>query len=290
MSETDAVRAQYERFPYPKVSLLSEPLTPEADPSLESIFEMIEPSHRPHALPSHRGARILVVGCGTFEAAGVALLHPFAQSITALDLSARSLKLTEARIRNLLRRGRLVPKLTYVRADLEQDSDFLAVTGDNFDYILASNVLHHLADPLGSLARISRLLAPHGILRMRVYPPKSRAKMDELAQYFKSKGLTAQSRGLILRTHFYAWRLPRANPMRATFFTNPERTRLPNLVDAFFHARVNSPSFTEWGAAAMKVGLTLLREDTQQVDFKKLDELDAGGNLGQNPIFWFQKL
>src|SRR5271156_4910812 len=129
-----AVQAFYERMPYPA------PLT-----NLDKNLALLQSPERrrirsllmfPGGEPNSR-QQILVAGCGTSQAAKVALREPDAR-VVAIDISSTSL----GHLRVLQRKYALdnleVRQLSLLDvASLER----------NFDQIICTGVLHHLPDP-----------------------------------------------------------------------------------------------------------------------------------------------
>jgi len=172
-----SVREQYERFPYPPIPWLALPSKGEGR-GLAYAYgrELVQASPFAQALAANDRPRILVAGCGTFEPVVAAMANPDAAEIVAVDLSATSLERLEKRLRfasvvsrwSSSRRRALNPPLRLVRADLFDWED------GQFDFIIASNVLHHVQEPDLLLRRLAGWLGPGGLLRMVTYAQHSR--------------------------------------------------------------------------------------------------------------------
>ena len=183
----DIVREHYNRFPYPPVPRLALPMAGRARGiAWETGRQMAGRRRR-----SHKGIRILVAGAGTLEALVVAQQHPRASEVVALDLSASSLAVLKQR--TMLARvacytlglgvlGRVAP-IHAVEADLATWED-----EEGFDYIVATNVLHHHADPLGLLERLSGMLKEGGFLRLTTYPRASRFWPRAIGRWLRLRG------------------------------------------------------------------------------------------------------
>jgi len=144
----------YSRFPYP--------WPPMSFPKLDDVeFETIMLNQSigdwDHTLiPAN--AKIWIAGCGTNQAVYTALRFPQA-SIVGSDISQASLEIcdkisTSLRIRNLSLRHESLSKVEY---------------DHEFDYIVSTGVVHHTADPLNALKRVSRALKQSGVLELMVY-------------------------------------------------------------------------------------------------------------------------
>jgi SAM-dependent methyltransferase len=102
--------------------------------------------------------RVLVPGCGTFQAVALALQLPTAD-ILGVDLAEESLATcrkaaAEIGLGNLTVREENILELSFQ---------------DELDYIDCDGVLHHLADPAAGFKALARALKPEGILRVMVY-------------------------------------------------------------------------------------------------------------------------
>ncbi|MGE3962124.1 MAG: class I SAM-dependent methyltransferase [Dehalococcoidia bacterium] len=107
--------------------------------------------------------RVLDAGCGTGDNT-VFLAHQLrgtGAEIVALDFSKTSLDINRAR---LAKRG--LENVRHVLAPIEE-----APTLDlgEFDFIVCSGVLHHLASPLAGLAALRSMLKPDGLMGIMVY-------------------------------------------------------------------------------------------------------------------------
>src|SRR6185503_20489625 len=95
---------------------------------------------------------VLVAGCGTWQAAKYALVHPDAR-VVAIDVSPTSLEHTE----------RLKQKYNLTNLDVRQLP--IESSGDldhTFDHIVCTGVLHHLADPDIGLRALQSVLKKDG--------------------------------------------------------------------------------------------------------------------------------
>ncbi|MDB5674557.1 MAG: Methyltransferase type 12 [Sphingomonas bacterium] len=105
-------------------------------------------------------ADILIAGCGTGrEAAHWALRCPDAQ-ITAIDISPASLAFAAERCA-----AAGIGNITFHQLDLHN----VATLGRQFDAVVCSGVLHHLADPERGWAAITGVLKPGGVMSLMVY-------------------------------------------------------------------------------------------------------------------------
>lgn len=301
----NSVRDQYETHPYP-------PLHWAALPHARQLLSLSLSQYRESRAPA---PRILVLGCGTLEPLLVAEQNRDAAQITAVDLSAASLEVLRKRSR-LYRIATFLnrrPGVEFVCADfMEWGNRSLG----EWDYVIASNVLHHLEDPVRGLARCSQFLKPGGILRMVTYPKLSRIWMRAGSDYFRAHGMTGRERDLRARCAQVILQLPLTHPVRSAYRASSEILTRTGLVDAYFHAQENPLSPMEWARAAATSGLTFHGEwpvaaraddhsrtldawlpelldsparDQQWLPLWKLDVLDSLLELGSNPVLTWVK-
>lgn len=240
------------------------------------------------------GLRILVAGCGTFEPLVVAQMHPSAREIVAVDLSARSIEVLRARLRwaRVARPFSRWPRVRTICGDLGEFSN------EPFDYILASNMLHHVPDPAAMLAHLSSLLRVGGVIRVVTYPKMSRHFMRKTAAFLQDIAPRDAAREIR--------KLSPTNPIRSCFESQPEIHTQTGLIDAFYNACENPLSPLEWENASRAAGLELYAEaqtETSRSSFltelvpasaalgvwKQLQILDDLLELCANPVLWFRK-
>lgn len=308
----DPVKQQYERFPYPPVSALALPRRGQGQGlQYERAVEVAQQHGLDAVTPAtHAGIRILVAGCGTLEALLVAQVHPRAAEVVALDVSRRSLDVLQrrlhwARTRDLMHlaplRGRGMAPVRSVEADVRQwQSD------EDFDYILANNMLHHTEQPAATLQHLAGLLKPGGVLRMVTYPAMSRFWLQRSGDWLRWHGLGPDTPGLKRRAVEAIDELPQPHPLRSCFEAHSETATTAGLVDAFFHACERPLTPLRWQQASASAGLEWLGE-TQPVEaradflvellpataalsaWQRLQVLDDVLELNTNPVWWFCK-
>ncbi|MEK6579650.1 MAG: class I SAM-dependent methyltransferase [Bdellovibrionota bacterium] len=292
------VKSQYEAFPYPPVPTFA---LPRRGQGRHLRFEKGTASTL-MGRRSHQGIRILVAGAGTLEALIVSEAHPLASEVVAVDLSQASLDQLKLRKSFL----KFIPWKSKGAPILEVCADLLSWEDGLFDYILASNVLHHCEDPSALLQRLSSWLKPNGILRVVTYPKASRIWMRETSRYLKSQGLHPNTYLLASKAKESIRALSKNHPIRSCFESQVETKTTTGLVDAFFHSCENPLSPLEWKVASTQAGLGLIAEDqtaTSRSSFvdeilgkplnldcwEKLEILDLTLELCANPILWFEK-
>ena len=124
-----------------------------------------------------RGLRVLEAGCGP----GVltSWLVDNGAAVTAMDVSAEMVRLAGDRVGG---RARLLV------ADLSEPLTFAADA--SADLVVASLVLHYLADWVGPLTEFHRVLAPHGAVVFSTHHPALDWQLYSPENYFAVKQVT----------------------------------------------------------------------------------------------------
>lgn len=160
-----SAQSHYATHPYPRWTLSFAP----AHPGGCSGFARELARPWTPSLPSERsvgGWDVLVAGCGTGQHPCELAMQLPSCSILAVDLSAPSLGMAQARAARL---G--LSSLRFAQADILA----LGSLGAQFDWIESVGVLHHLRDPLAGLQVLVSLLRPGGLLRLGLYSRRARA-------------------------------------------------------------------------------------------------------------------
>lgn len=160
MSTLAPVRQQYEVLPYPhrdparELELLRQPTVCEL-PRLQSLAW-----GRPRDLSA---LRVLDAGCGTGDNTVFLAeqLRGTGAEIVALDFSDAALAVNRAR---LAARG--LNGVRHITAAIE-DAPSLGL--GQFDVIVCTGVLHHLASPVEGLRALRAMLQPDGVMALMVY-------------------------------------------------------------------------------------------------------------------------
>src|SRR5208283_3722980 len=166
----EEVRDFYERYPYPRPidkldkyrALWQDRQRRRAD------YHLFWPSR-----PYREDYSILIAGCGTSQAAKHALRWPAAQ-VVGIDFSATSVRCTEE-----LKRKYNLNNLQVHQLPIEKVGDLEA----NFDQIVCTGVLHHLADPDAGLRALRSVLKPDGAMHLMVYAPYGRTGIYMLQEF-----------------------------------------------------------------------------------------------------------
>jgi tetratricopeptide (TPR) repeat protein/SAM-dependent methyltransferase len=149
-----AVRQQYEESPYPR-------------------WVMAGPPARPGILEERKPEQIrdvLIAGCGTGLITVEFARQAARARFLAIDLSRASISYAERMAQKL---G--VKNVKFAQADIMG----LASLGQDFDFIEASGVLHHLADPWAGWRILLSLLRPGGMMQVGLYSELARRHVVE---------------------------------------------------------------------------------------------------------------
>ena len=136
-----------------------------------------------HLLWPHKQYRadldVLVAGCGTWQAAKYSLSHPAAH-VTAIDISPASLEYTRE----------LQKKYDLNNLELKQLSiENVADLDHQFDLIMCTGVLHHMADPDAGLRALRSVLKPDGAMHLMVYGLYGRTGIYMIQEYCRRLGI-----------------------------------------------------------------------------------------------------
>ena len=246
MHESTAERVSefYERYPYP----------PPRD-DLEAYRSMWDPHRRraeSHLFwpdePYREDRSILVAGCGTTQAAHYAVRWPQAK-VVGIDVSAKSIAYTQ----NLQR--------TYGLDNLEVRQlpiDGVGELGQEFEHIVCTGVLHHLADPDAGLRALRDVLAPNGAINLMVYAPYGRAGVYMLQDYCRRVGVGASDREIDeLAASLKA--LPPDHPIASLLRSSPDFADKAGLADALLHPQDRAYAVPELMELLDRAGLAFGR-------------------------------
>lgn len=223
---SDVVARQYEEWVYPA------PLE-DLPGWLDSNWQWFDPSHAHRSFWPDRDyrpdIRILVAGCGTSQAAVLAYTNPSAEVI-AIDVSDASLE----RHRHLKNKYGL-DNLHLRLLPIEEAG---ALEGE-FDLIVSTGVLHHLADPGKGMQVLGDLLARDGVLAVMLYARFGRTGVEMMQAVFRELGLVQDLASLAIVRDALAC-VPADHPVRRYLSAAPDLDSDAGLVDTFLHGRDRS--------------------------------------------------
>jgi SAM-dependent methyltransferase len=222
----DTVAHQYQRWVYP------EPIV-DLPAWLEGNWQWFDPSHaHPMLWPDRDYAadmEILIAGCGANQAAVFAFTNPQAR-VTAIDVSQPSLD-HQAWLRQKYSLGNLDLHLL----PIEQ----AGALGREFDLIVSTGVLHHMADPGAGLTALGAVLRPHGVAALMLYAHYGRIGVEMLQAVFRDLGLQQDEASLEVVRRTIA-ELPPDHPVQPYLAIAPDLRFDAGLVDTFLHGRDRS--------------------------------------------------
>ena len=172
---------------------------------------------------------ILIAGCGTNQAAVFAYANPKA-TVVAVDVSRSSLDHHE-----YLKRHYGLTNLQLHQLPIEEVHSL----NRDFDLIVSSGVLHHLADPLLGLQSLAGSLRPDGVIGIMLYAKYGRVGVEMLQAVFRDLGLSQDQPSIdIVREVIAA--LPADHPVSSYLSIAPDLQSDSGLVDTFLHGRDRS--------------------------------------------------
>jgi len=219
----DAVSAQYEQWSYPEpiVDLKAWMSTQWQwfDPKIAHRLFWPDRDYAPHM-------DILIAGCGTNQAAVFAYANRRA-TVVAIDVSQASLDHHE-----FLKKKYDLKNLEIVRLPIED----VGSLDRDFDLIVSSGVLHHLADPLVGLSSLAGSLRPEGVIGIMLYATYGRLGVEMLQSVFRELGLGRDEDSIaIVRETLTA--LGPEHPVMPYLEIAPDLRYDAGLVDTFLHGR-----------------------------------------------------
>ncbi|MGZ0187647.1 MAG: class I SAM-dependent methyltransferase [Alphaproteobacteria bacterium] len=173
---TEAVKSQYEAFPYPR--WIANPRR-KARP-IQDIAATLFPNANLPAWPKGR-LNVLIAGCGTGKHVADVASRFQGAKVTGIDLSRTAL-------------GYAARKLKGVRDITFAEADIMALSGKGarVDHIESVGVLHHLADPLGGWRILTDLLKPGGTMRVGFYSARGRSRIQAARSALAEAGFHGQ--------------------------------------------------------------------------------------------------
>lgn len=223
---SDVVARQYERWCYPQ------PIE-DLDAWLVHNWQWFDPAHAQCVLWPERAARpeldILIAGCGTNQAAVFAYDNPQAR-VLAVDVSRHSLD-HEQHLKDKYALGNLELR----QLPIEQ----LPALGRDFDLIVSTGVLHHLADPQAGMDTLARCMRPDGVAAIMLYAKYGRVGVEWLQSLFRDLGLR-QDDASVAMVRDALQLLPEGHPARTYLQLENNLASDAVLVDTFLHGRERS--------------------------------------------------
>ena len=219
----DVVSRQYERWTYPA------PIQ-DLEAWLKNNWQWFDPSHAHRILWPDRDYKpdldILVAGCGTNQAAVFAYTNRAAK-VVAVDISQPSLDHEQ-----YLKDKHGLKNLELHRLPIEE----LPTLGLDFDLVVSTGVLHHLADPLAGMKALADCVRRDGAIAVMLYAKYGRIGVELLQSVFRDLGLRQDDASVRMVNETISV-LPADHPVRSYFKIAPDLQYDAGLVDTFLHGR-----------------------------------------------------
>jgi SAM-dependent methyltransferase len=238
----DGVSRQYDQWAYP-------PPVADLESWTKNNWDWFDPFWAHRVLWPNQEYRpnldILIAGCGTYQAAVFAFMNRAAK-VVAIDVSRSALDHQQ----NLKDKHGL-ENLELHLLPIEEVSSL----GRDFDLIVSSGVLHHLADPLAGLKALGECLRTDGALGVMLYARYGRFGVQLLETVFRDLGLSQDAASVQLVKDAMAI-LPGDHPV--VTYLKRARDLLTDgaLVDTFLHSRQRSYTVGECLDLVSSAGLT----------------------------------
>jgi SAM-dependent methyltransferase len=250
--------SHYEDYPYPdpglypveQVAQLRTDNAPRSD-TWEQWFPGEEPGPK----------KVLVIGCGVWEAIAVAAQEPLLE-VVGIDSSRESIRLARDRARCA---G--IANLMFINVDFMEAAPDI----DHYDLVIASGVLHHVADAHGFVIRVSRTLKPGGLFNAFVYGDRYREFVPPFCRMLRDLGVERNEKGIAFVRGLIA-SLPPHHPVQR--FSLGVNNYDAQIVDLWLH-----PYFVQYGADELVSlmaghGLNLVRWlDERAVDYALIENV-----------------
>lgn len=237
----DVVARQYQRYRYP------EPIR-DLDAWSRDNWQWFDPRHAARMLwPDHAAKTdldILIAGCGTNQAAVFAYSNPQAQ-VLAVDVSEPSLA-----HERWLKAKYSLDNLELLQRPIED----LPRLGQQFDLIVSTGVLHHLASPETGLRALAQCLRPDGVMGLMLYAKYGRVGVEWLQSVCRELGLGRNDASVAAVRAILA-ALPAGHPVRSYLQLENNLAADAVLVDTFLHGRERSYSVDDCVAFVASAGL-----------------------------------
>ena len=223
---SDVVACQYERWIYP------EPIF-DLPGWLAGNWQWFDPSHAHLMFWPDRGYKpdmdILVAGCGTNQAAVLAFTNPAAK-VVAIDVSQPSLDHHSA-----LKDRYGMRNLELHLLPIEE----LGALGREFDLVISTGVLHHMAEPQTGMKALAGCLNPDGVIAVMLYGRYGRIGVEIMQSVFRDLALEQNEASLFAVKEAVAL-LPQDHPLHSYISMAPDLQFDAGIVDTFLHGRDRS--------------------------------------------------
>ncbi|GLE50413.1 hypothetical protein ATCCBAA256_00070, partial [Mycobacterium montefiorense] len=238
----DMVSRQYDRWQYP-------PPIDDLEIYSKNNWEWFDPFRAHRVLWPDRDYRadldILIAGCGANQAAVFAFTNRAAK-VVAIDVSQSALNHQQ-----YLQDKHALHNLELHLLPIEE----VSALGRDFDLIVSTGVLHHLADPLTGMRALAGCLRRDGALGVMLYAKYGRTGVELLESAFRDLGLSQDEASVQAVKDIIAM-LPADHPVRSYLTVARDLQTDGALVDTFLHGRQRSYTVDECLDLVASAGLT----------------------------------
>ncbi len=239
---SDVVVRQYERWRYPR------PIQ-DLEGWVEGNWEWFDPSHAHRVLWPDRDYKpdldILIAGCGTNQASVFAYNNPKAR-VVAVDISQPSLDHQQ-----FLKDKHGLWNLELHRLPIEE----LPTLKQDFDLVISTGVLHHLASPPAGIAALKEVLRPDGAMGIMLYATYGRIGVEVLESVFRDMGLTQDDQSVQVVKEIIGVLAPDHPVQRYLRIARDLQASDAAMVDTFLHGRQRSYTIEECQELVTDAGL-----------------------------------
>jgi SAM-dependent methyltransferase len=220
---SDIVAKQYTAWMYP------EPIV-DLPTWLQNNWQWFDPSHSSRLFWPNQQPRddldILIAGCGTNQAAVIAYNNPGSR-VVAVDVSRQSFEHEQ-----FLKERYALKNLELHLLPIEE----VGSLNRDFDLIMSTGVLHHMASPETGMQALARCLRRDGVAAIMLYAKFGRLGVDMMQEVFREMGLAQDENSLkIVKDALAA--LPADHPLTSYTKLAPDLGYDAGLVDTFLHGR-----------------------------------------------------
>jgi SAM-dependent methyltransferase len=238
---SDLVSRQYDRWRYP-------PPIQDLDAYSKTNWEWFDPVRSHRILWPDRGHRpdldILIAGCGANQAAVFAFTNRAAK-VVAVDVSQAALDHQQ-----YLKDKHGLHNLELHLLPIEE----LSALQRDFDLIVSTGVLHHMADPLTGMKALASCLRRDGTIGVMLYAKYGRIGVELLESVFRDLGLSQDDASVQLAKDAISM-LPAEHPVRNYFKVARDLQTDGAVVDTFLHGRQRSYTVEECMDLVTSAGL-----------------------------------
>jgi SAM-dependent methyltransferase len=228
----DVVTRQYERWRYPR------PIQ-DLEVWVADNWEWFDPLHAHRILWPDREYKpdldILIAGCGTNQAAVFAYTNPAAR-VVAIDVSQPSLNHQQ-----YLKDKHGLWNLELNLLPIEEVSSL----GLDFDLVVSTGVLHHLADPLAGMKALAGCLRQDGALAVMLYAKYGRLGVEMLESVFRDMELRQDDASVQIVKETISVLSPEHPVQSYLRIAQDLQSSDAGLVDTFLHGRQRSYTIEE---------------------------------------------